>query len=404
MPILEKLFKDRVKRRAAGGPLSGHYVRPATGPSSPIVNDIHSRLNRTRVCRVILPDSIEALQVAILRAKLEGHSISVAGGRHAMGGQQFGTDTVLVDMTAMNRVLRFDPERREIEVQAGIQWPELIAFMVSAQRSQRRQVGIAQKQTGADRLSIGGALAANIHGRGLLFKPIVGDVESFVLIDAGGVARTCSRDENAELFRLAIGGYGIFGIIATVTLRLAPRRKLERVAEILELHALMPAFEKRIADGFLYGDFQYVTDSSSDDFLRKGIFSCYRPLADDVPVPEGQRELSSEDWKELYHLAHVDRKRAFALYSGHYLSTSGQIYWSDTHQLSVYHDDYHRELDRRLGAAVRGSEMITEVYVPRESLADFMESTREDFRGNKVDLIYGTVRLIEKDDEKQSHK
>ena len=37
--------------------------------------------------------------------------------------------------------------------------------------------GIVQKQTGADRLSLGGALACNAHGRGLALKPIVDQVE-----------------------------------------------------------------------------------------------------------------------------------------------------------------------------------------------------------------------------------
>jgi FAD/FMN-containing dehydrogenase len=37
--------------------------------------------------------------------------------------------------------------------------------------------------------------------------------------------------------------------------------------------------------------------------------------------------------------------------------------------------------------------------VPRERLNDFLEEARADFRKNNVELIYGTIRLIEKDDE-----
>ena len=40
------------------------------------------------------------------------------------------------------------------------------------------------EKDGADRLSIGGALSANAHGRSLTLQPMVGDVESFELIDA----------------------------------------------------------------------------------------------------------------------------------------------------------------------------------------------------------------------------
>jgi FAD/FMN-containing dehydrogenase len=374
----------------------------ARASSARVVNDVHSQLNETRVSRIVAPDSVSALQAAVRRARKAGCAVSVAGGRHAMGGQQFAEGGLLVDMRRLNRVLAFEPSRREIEVEAGIQWPELIDFMVEAQRGRtppEQQAAIVQKQTGADKLSIGGALAANIHGRGLNLRPFVEDVESFVLVDAEGEARTCSRSENRELFRLAVGGYGLFGIVTSVRLRLTRRRKLERVAEIISTRDAMRAFDRRIADDFLYGDFQFITDENSPDFLRKGIFSCYRPVADDAPVPEGQRELCAADWQQLYQLAHVNRRRAFEVYSGHYLATSGQLYWSDTHQLSVYLDDYHRQLDLALKASVRATEMITEVYVPRAELADFLEIVRRDFRRHAVELIYGTVRLIKRDDE-----
>jgi FAD/FMN-containing dehydrogenase len=399
MPAIKRVnrLRTRLSATIAKPLISRTRVWPAT--STRLVNDIHSRLNRTRVSSILQPASIEALQSIVRRAKADGQMISVAGGRHAMGGQQFGTDTLLLDMSRMNRVLRLDTERREVEIEAGIQWPELISTLIEKQHDSAQALGIVQKQTGADRLSIGGALAANIHGRGLRLKPIINDVESFDIINADGDILRCSRHENAELFRLAIGGYGLFGIIARVTLRLTPRRKLERAVEIADLSNLMPAFENRIADGFLYGDFQFMTDAASEGFLRRGVFSCYRPVADETPVPEHHKELSAEEWRQLLYLAHADRKLAFDVYSNHYLSTDGQIYWSDTHQLSVYLDDYHLELDARLVSEAGGSEMITEVYVRRENLTAFMESVRADFRAGETDLIYGTIRLIEKDDE-----
>jgi FAD/FMN-containing dehydrogenase len=218
-------------------------------------------------------------------------------------------------------------------------------------------------------------------------------------VDAQGCPRRCDRRENAELFRLAIGGYGLFGIIASVTLRLAPRRKVERVVEVIRAEDLVPAFQRRVADGFLFGDFQYATDETSDDFLRLGVFSCYRPLPDDAAMPEKRKELSIEDWNRLLFLSHADKRRAFQEYSDYYLSTSGQRYWSDTHQLGVYIDDYHQWLDRRLGVSGKASEMITEIYVPRGAVNGFLEDVRADLRRRRANVIYGTIRLIERDDE-----
>ena len=363
------------------------------------VNDIHSQLNLTRVNRIVQPQSIEGLQTVVHSARTEGHAVSIAGGMHAMGGQQFGTGTILLDTRNLNRVLNFDPDRGLIEVEAGIQWPELINYLIAKQQNQERQWGIIQKQTGADRLCIGGALSANVHGRGIHLKPIIGDVESFTLVDAKGDIRQCSRQENYELFRLAIGGYGLFGVIASVTLRLSPRKKIERVVEVLDLEELIPVFQERIADGTLYGDFQYSTDTNSRDFLRRGIFSRYRPVGDKTPMPDTQKELATEGWNRLVYLAHVDKKAAFEFYSAYYRSTSGQLYWSDTHQLSVYIDDYHQELDQRLGAKEKSTEMITEIYFPRNAALPFLEDVRKDLRANTANVIFGTFRLIEKDDE-----
>jgi FAD/FMN-containing dehydrogenase len=363
-----------------------------------LVNDVHSKLNETSVRRVERPSSVENLRAIIRNAAREEGHLSVSGGRHAMGGQQFGSGTVLLDMRKMNRVLSFKPDGGFVEVEAGIQWPALIDFLVGAQGSETRAWGIAQKQTGADRFSIGGALAANIHGRGLTMRPFIQDIASFVLIDGDGNSHPCSPTENADLFALAVGGYGLFGVVASVTLRLTRREKLRRHVEIERIDGVMANFDAKIADGFTYGDFQFSTDETSEGYLREGVMSCYRPVDPDTPVPEGQKRLSLEDWARLMTLAHTDRRKAFELYSAFYLGTSGQVYWSDTHQLSEYIDDYHVDLDRLLGAAVPGSEMITEVYVPREHLASFMERVRQDFLDHRIAFIYGTVRLIEKDD------
>lgn len=364
-----------------------------------VVNDVHSRLNPTVVDRVVVVRSANDAQRAILDAAAAGKPICVSGGRHAMGGQQFVNGGVLLDTQSYRGIRHFDGERGLIEVESGIQWPELIAWLVEQQAGTEAQWGINQKQTGADRLSVGGAVAANVHGRGLTLPPFIGDVESLTLIGADGVRRTCNRSENADLFRLVCGGYGLFGFVDTVTMRLVPRHKVRRAVEIETVDRLIDRFDERITDGFAFGDFQFALDPRSDDFLRRGIFSCYKPVPSDTPIPEQQRALSPADWKKLLWLAHVDKQGAWDAYAGHYLGTHGQVYWSDTHQLSTYIDDYHSWFDRETHSAHAATEIITEVYVPRAALAEFMAEAADDFRANGVDCIYGTIRLIERDDE-----
>ena len=373
--------------------------RLAPEPESILVNDIHSQLNPTRVLGISQPRSLNDVRSIVRSARKDRRVISVSGGRHAMGGQQFGTDAMLIDVRKLDRVLNLDRQTGIMEVEAGIEWPKLIDGYLTLQNGDGQTWGIAQKQTGADRLTVAGTIAANAHGRGLKMKPFVSDVESFVLVDATGTAHMCSRAENPELFRLVHGGYGLFGVVTSVRLRLVPRRKVERVVEIRTVDDLIAAFEKRITDGFQYGDFQFSIEHASEDFLHKGVFSCYRPVPIATPIPPAEKQLTDVNWRQLLYLAHTDEKQAFDRYADYYLSTNGQVYWSDLHQLSIYPDNYHREIDDKLHAPFPATEIIAEIDVPRSALKGFLDEVREDFRKNSVALIYGTVRLIERDDE-----
>ena len=43
--------------------------------------------------------------------------------------------------------------------------------------------------------------------------------------------------------------------------------------------------------------------------------------------------------------------------------------------------------------------MITELYVPRDRMVDFMAEAAEELRRLEADVIYGTLRLIRRDDD-----
>lgn len=361
------------------------------------VNDVHLQLNRTRVRELLRPRTRDELAEIVRSASRKGLPISVSGCRHSMGGQQFATDSICIDTRELDGLISFDRERGLLEAEAGIQWPKLIRAYLDTQADEKTQWGIAQKQTGADTFTLGGSLSSNVHGRGLRMKPLISNIESFTMINADGKSIRCSREENSELFRLAIGGYGLFGLIDTVALRLMPRQKLRRVVEIIRANDLLRSFEERAAQNFLYGDFQFLVDEKSPDFLQRGVFSCYEPISADEPIV-AKKELRDDDWLDLLRLAYTDRRKAFERYSQYYLSTNGQTYWSDTNQLSAYLPNYAQKIRELIGGE-ESSLIITEIYVPRLALPDFLTQTADLLRSNRTTVIYGTVRLIEKDDE-----
>jgi FAD/FMN-containing dehydrogenase len=394
MPTRRELLKASAQIGAVVALAPSPLFAQTPGPGGVEVNDVQSQLNATRVHEIKVPRSIEDIQNALRDAKRQKRPISMAGGRHAMGGQQFGTDTVLLDTTRFNQVVSFDKAAGRVTVESGIEWPELIDYLQAQQAGQNEAWTIREKQTGVDRVSLGGSLASNVHGRGLVFPPIVGDVESFTLLSANGDLKTCSRTENRELFSLAIGGYGLFGVMAHVTLRLVKRTKVQRVVKIIPIKDLIGWVDKRVASGFVYGDCQYSTDLVGEAEAHAGVFACYRPVSADTPIPQEQKQLSADDWVSFYKLARTDKKKAFETYSKYYLSTNGQVYWSDAHLLAGSFDAYRKAVSKE-----RGTEMITEVYVTKDNFVPFMATVRQDFLDHKVDMTYGTIRFIEQDND-----
>src|SRR5258708_7477842 len=77
---------------------------------------------------------------------------------------------------------------------------------------------------------------------------------------------------------------------------------------------------------------------------------------------------------------------------------SGQTYWSDTNQLSAYLPNYAQKIRDQLGGD-ESSRIITEIYVPRPALPDFLAQASNLLRSNHTTVIHGTVRLVEKDNE-----
>jgi FAD/FMN-containing dehydrogenase len=93
---------------------------PAPGdPAGTWVDDTHARVNRTRVRRVERPTTTAALARLVRRAAAAGEQLSIAGGRHAMGGQAFASGGVLIDTTGLDRVLALDPVRGTVRAQAA---------------------------------------------------------------------------------------------------------------------------------------------------------------------------------------------------------------------------------------------------------------------------------------------
>src|SRR5262249_12624819 len=95
---------------------------------------------------------------------------------------------------------------------------------------------------------------------------------------ADGTIVRCSRDENAELFSLVLGGYGLFGIILDVDLRVVPNERYRADVETLPSEKYVSRFSDKVngaADiGMVYGRLCVVPGEKT--FLREAILTTFR--------------------------------------------------------------------------------------------------------------------------------
>jgi decaprenylphospho-beta-D-ribofuranose 2-oxidase len=182
---------------------------PATEPETSLFRSFDGGVaERAAFCR---PDRLRMLEAA-----LAGGPIIARGGGYSYAPASFGAGSLVVDMTRFDRVLRFEPAERLVEVEAGIRLEQLLTLTVPRGL-------ILPVQPGYPAITVGGCIASNVHGKNPgregAFRHSVVDLT--LCHPRLGTLRV-DRGTEAELFELACGGYGLCGVILAATLRLEP--------------------------------------------------------------------------------------------------------------------------------------------------------------------------------------
>jgi FAD/FMN-containing dehydrogenase len=237
--------------------------------------DDASRLNVTPVAETLAVPAEPAAAESQLREILE-HArakklrVALAGARHSMGGHTIYPEGIVVNLLAFNR-LELDAEQGVLHAGAGARWSEVIPYLDAHGGS------VAVMQSNND-FSIGGSLSVNCHGWQHNRSPIASTVRSFRLMKEDGTIVRCSREENAELFSLALGGYGLFGIILDAELSIVPNERYRPEVEVIPADRYVRRFGQKVdgADdiGMVYGRLCIVPGERT--FLREAILTVFR--------------------------------------------------------------------------------------------------------------------------------
>lgn len=178
-----------------------------------LTQEDRGRLLPVKMKSVKSTDSEDEIQSIVRKADLKDEKISIAGMQHSQGGQTLYPGGIMLDMKQYNKILNLDEKNKLITVQSGVTWADIQSYI--------NPYGLALKVSQSQNIfTVGGSMSVNVHGRDIRHHTLIETIESFRLLNAEGQIINVSRNENAELFKLVIGGYGLFGVILDVTLEL----------------------------------------------------------------------------------------------------------------------------------------------------------------------------------------
>lgn len=219
----------------------------------------------SRSCRHVAPQSVEELASVVAAASREGMTVGFRGSGRSYGDASLNGRGVVVDTTAFNRMLNWDPVNGIVDAEPGLTieglwrrtiedgwWPAVVPGTMFP--------------------TLAGCVSMNIHGKNnFKMGPFGEHVLELDLLRADGTIVTCSRSENSEIFHAAIGGLGLLGAITRVRLKL---KKID--SGMLRVNALyarnmdhmFDIFEERLPDSdYLVG---WVDCTAGEPALGRG--------------------------------------------------------------------------------------------------------------------------------------
>lgn len=348
------------------------------------VDDV-SRLHANKPEMVVPVDGehAEAQLSKLLRdAATEGRKVSISGARHSMGGHTLYPGGVVLDMLPFNG-MELDAERKILRVGSGARWSDIIPYLDA------RGFAVAIMQSNND-FTVGGSLSVNCHGWQHNSPPIASSVESFRLITADGLVRKCSRSENPELFSLALGGYGLFGVILDVELRLVANEVYRGVSRRIPLSDYTKTYREMTRDnprvGMAYGRICVAPKN----FLQEAVIVAFE-RTNEVPAP--MRELGGLNW-----LKRLAFRGSVGSDYGKNLRWDLETLVGERGKSSLSRNEIMNEPSEWFSNRdEKFTEILHEYFVPVDRLAEFVGKVRPIFLKNSPDLLNITVRNVETD-------
>jgi FAD/FMN-containing dehydrogenase len=355
-----------------------------------IINDA-SRLNPTPVAvHLAVRWDSEAEFIARLRTELKTAAgakrpFAVAVARHSMGGQSIPRNGTAITVTGGS--CEIDSSQMTFRASAGTTWRDVIATLDKAGFSP------AVMQSNND-FGVSSTFCVNAHGWPVPYGPFGSTVRAISLMMADGSILRCSAEENSELFGLAMGGYGLFGVVLDVEAAMVPNVLLK------------PTFEKMPSRDFAQRFLTVVDDQhvkmaygrmsvASRGFLEEALLCSFRPLptpAKGLPLATSKGSLTAVS-RDIYRAQIgsevAKRARWFVETKVGTLEASAATRNSLMNEPVVNLADWDRSR----------TDILHEYFVAPERFPEFVGACQDIIPSSGLEFLNVTLRYLEADQQ-----
>ncbi len=172
------------------------------------------------------PKCVQEIEEVFRLARKHKLTVTARGAGRSYNDAALNGGGVMLDLSAMNHILEWDPTSGLVRCEPGVTLEQLWQCVEPAG-------WWPPVVSGTMRTTLGGCLAANIHGKNNFKMGTIGEhVVEFTALLPTGAEITCTPTKNADLFHSMISGLGMLGIFTSIRMQM---KHIE--SGLLEVHA-----------------------------------------------------------------------------------------------------------------------------------------------------------------------
>ena len=355
-----------------------------------------SHLNKTPVYGIAKITSEEDIRNVLEFARENNLKVTCAGQQHSMGGQTFTDGGLVLDLRELN-LISLDKNHKRVNVQSGVRWWQLQQLLDKEGLSVKAMQSI-------NIFSVGGTLSVNAHGIDPVPGPIAPTVRSMRIMLANGDVVKASPSENADLFRHALGGYGLFGVILDADLDLVDNEMYARKAVYVDYKDFPEYYRSQVENnddiGLVFGRLSVAPKS----FLRETAVHTYTKTQFDGRLPPLKPARHDAIDRFVINLSKTGGPgrwlrwtlEKYAEPHLHECVTRNQALNQKEPCLVSRNEEMYDDM-AYLRNRLRDTDILQEYFIPFDRMPEFVDGLRDVVQRNEANLLNVTIRTVHKD-------